>query len=424
MHEAATHIVPPLPPRVVLLNDSSVARGGATGLTLLLARQLQARGTDVTLICGDEGDEGRLAAEGITLVPLGGRLLLEDGRLRAMRRGIYDPVTRDRIASFIARTDTPDTVYHLHGWSRILSPSVFDALRPVAQRCYIHAHDFFLACPNEVYFDYPRRLTCRRVPLSAACIATQCDKRSYAQKLWRVARQAAVRRAFTPDANWAGVLMLHDGMAEGLTRAGVPRDLLQTVRNPARALTRARIRAEENARFCYIGRIEVGKGVETLCHAARHSGVALKVIGDDSARPHLRAAFPEVVFTGWVDQSRIGALLSDVRALVMPSRYPEPFGLVAAEASLSGLPVVISDAALLSGELCRNGLGLAADTSSVDGLATALHRMAQMSADSVREISERGFSGEAALCQSQDGWASQIAQLYERSVGHAASQSS
>lgn len=39
----------------------------------------------------------------------------------------------------------------------------------------------------------------------------------------------------------------------------------------------------------------------------------------------------------------------------MASRYPEPFGLVAAEASMSGLPVILSDTAFLAEEVEKLG---------------------------------------------------------------------
>ena len=40
----------------------------------------------------------------------------------------------------------------------------------------------------------PASRTCDRTPLSAGCMATNCDKRSYAQKLWRTGRHGVQRR--------------------------------------------------------------------------------------------------------------------------------------------------------------------------------------------------------------------------------------
>lgn len=403
-------------PRVVILNDTSVNNGGTAALALLSARLLRDRGHDVDFVAGDEGDDGSLARQGITLVPMGGRQLLDQPPLRGAVDGAWNTRLRDRIARDIRAHDTHDTVYHLHGWAQILSPSVFEALKPVAARTFIHAHDSFLACPNGVYYDFRREEVCTRAPLSAACLSTNCDKRAYAHKVWRSLRHAALRRAFDPAVPWAGVMMINGAMADGLTRAGIPAHLLRTVPNPAAAFCDTRIEAERNRRLAFIGRIEPGKGADILCAAARLAGVPLRVIGDGSARAALARDFPEVEFAGWLPSAEIGARLRDVRALVMPSLFPEPFGLVAAEASRSGLPVVMSRAALLSDTVEEMRLGLAADCRTPAALAAALTRIAQMPADEVRAMSLRGHAAEATFSQTQAGWIDDLLRHYRASL--------
>ncbi|WP_088625589.1 glycosyltransferase family 4 protein [Oceanicola sp. 22II-s10i] len=398
--------------RIVILNDSSQADGGTAALALLSARLLREQGHQVTYICGDEGDDGALEAQGITLVSCGGRRLLDQSRASAMRDGIYNKAIRDRLARDITAHDTPDTIYHLHGWAGILSPSVFDALKPVAERTYVHAHDVFLACPNGVYYDFPREEICHRVPMSAACLVTNCDKRAYHHKLWRGMRQRALHQAFDTSLPWAGVITLHPDMAEPLSRGGVPERLMNVVRNPAEPFSDTRIEAENNRTFGFIGRVDAGKGVRTLCQAARLANVPLKVIGDGAERADLAREFPEVKFTGWLAPEAIGERLKDVRALVMPSRFPEPFGLVAAEGSRSGLPVLISDAALLAREIEELGLGFKADVRTPEALSVVLRAMAAMPDDDVREISLRGFTGAAAISQTHAGWTDSLVGLY------------
>ena len=61
-------------------------------------------------------------------------------------------------------------------------------------------------------------------------------------------------------------------------------------------------------------------------------GVPLTVIGEGPLRETLTARHPEVTFRGWMDRAGIAGEIASARALVMPTRYPEPFGLVVAEA--------------------------------------------------------------------------------------------
>lgn len=406
--------------RVVIINDASVARGGATGLSILQARLLRARGVETRYVVGDSGRNEDLVARGVEVESVGGTALMQAGALKAATRGLYSRPARACLDRLIDRQDTPDTVYHVHSFSKALTPSIFNALQRVAPRSFIHAHDFFLACPNGGFMDYRAMEPCERVPLSLDCLTTNCDKRNYAQKLWRVTRQNLLHRALPRRAPWGGILMIHPGMERYLARAGYPAAVLKTLRNPARAFRDDRIPAEDNGRFVFIGRVEAEKGIEELLAAATVAGVALTVIGEGPLRETLTARHPDVTFTGWMDQGEIAAVLADARALVMPSRYPEPFGLVAAEASLSGLPVILSHSALLGQEVAREGLGLTCDTRDPAAFAATLRRMADMPRAEVARMSHRGMSGAAGLCTTHDGWIEAQIALWQGAIARAA----
>jgi len=404
---------------VVILNDSSIAKGGATSLALLSAQMLRARGYKVTFISGDSGDDGALAAHGITAVPMGGALLLDRSKLSAVTRGVFNSAIRDRIARHIEQHDTPNTVYHLHGWSRILSPSVFDALKPVARRTFVHAHDFFLGCPNGAFYDFQKSQACTRQPLSMSCLATACDRRGYHHKIWRSLRSKALRTHFDMALPWAGVLALHPKMREPLERSGLRGDLIKILRNPARPFVTKRIKVEDNRTFCFIGRVEESKGIDLLCEAARIAKVSLRVIGDGAQRAALATAYPEVEFVGWVDHADIPKHLSDVRALVMPSKTPEPFGLVAAEAVFSGLPVILFNASLLSEDVKTMGLGLVPHQIDPESLAETLTRMDALEPQDIRRMSERGFEKTNAFALSPDEWVDGLCDHYSAALSGA-----
>lgn len=402
------------PKRVVVINDLSQAMGGATGLALLSARQFTGAGLDVTYVCGDAGHGEN--AGGATVVAAGSAQLLKRSPLDAMRRGVYNPRTRDMLARLIEQTDTPDTVYHLHGWAQILSPSVFDALAPVAARTFVHAHDMFLACPNGVYMDYRRNQVCTLTPLGLSCLSTNCDKRSLMHKGWRVLRQKAVTRAFRRDLPWAGIIAIHPAMLPRLARAGYGDDMFQVVRNPAAAFSPTRVPAERNARLVYVGRLEADKGALDLAQAAARTGMDVTFIGEGSLRATLERDFPHMPITGWQDREAVGALLQDARALVMPSRHPEPFALVIPEAVLSGLPVAVADTALMAQDVTDKRLGLSFDVFDPALFDATLIRLRDMSPDAMREMSERGFSGDDHLAHTAATWSDALIRLYEAVV--------
>lgn len=398
---------------VVIINDASIARGGATGLALLAAQEIRARGVQVTYVTGDAGLAPALEAAGIGIVAAGGQRLLDQPKRKSAVSGLWNAAGRAAVAQVVAQ-DRPGTIYHVHGWAQVFSPAIFAALAPVAARVVVHAHDRFLSCPNGVYHDFSADTPCTRTPLGAACLMAQCDKQGYAQKLWRVARQLVLRRAFDQRRPWGAIAMIHPRMAELLRLAGYPEERLTTIRNPAQPYTAARIRAEANRGIAYIGRIEREKGVRALAEAAVETGTPLTVIGEGSQRAELAAAFPQIRFTGWQDRAGIAGAVAGARAVILPGRIPEPFGLVAAEASLSGLPVLISKSAFLAEEIAAGGLGVAFDMNARGGLAAALAQFAAMPDAEVAAISARAFARAVPLAQTPQDWTEALLALYRR----------
>lgn len=117
--------------------------------------------------------------------------------------------------------------------------------------------------------------------------------------------------------------------------------------------------AREPAEFtiAYLGRLSTDKGVDTLAAAASHlvaqlpdTRVRLLVAGDSRFVPTesaeqvadaLHSCAAHVETPGWLPPVEVFAR-ADV--CVVPSRWAEPFGLVAAEAMAAGVPLIVSDA--------------------------------------------------------------------------------
>ncbi len=399
--------------RVVVINDLSIAKGGGTGLALLSVKLLRQSGIAVTYICGDDGVNAELAELGIETVALGGEHILTGSRGRALVTGLHNGAARTMIERWIDDHDTAGTVYHVHGWSKIMSPAIFLALARVEDRTVLHAHDFFLACPNGAFYRYPSQTSCDLRPLGLGCIASHCDKRSYVQKLWRVGRSARLRFNLGQDpASSRRILLLHEKMTPAFERSGYPPGMLYTLRNPAVPYRNERVGVEDNSEFFFIGRLEAEKGIEDAVEAAMRAGVRLTVIGDGPMKERIAGCGAGISVLGWQSHSEIAARVGRARALVMPTRYPEPFGLVAVEASRSGIPVILSDKAYLADEMAAAGVGIACDTSNVDLFAAALRRIAEMPRDDIRTMSERAYGRTVKLATTPEEWRDALVDHY------------
>lgn len=397
--------------RVVLINDFSKVRGGAAALVVLLAEKLVAKNIKVTLITGDDGSGLQTLLPGVNVVSLNEPPLLDRPAKVAAIKGLYNSSANQMMGDWIAHNDTPGTVYHVHNWAHILSASVFRALYSVRHRTVVHAHDYFLACPNGAFVNYRSGEECRLAPLSMACLATNCDRRSYAQKLWRAGRHVVRQTLWNLNQNRTSVLLIHDGMREPFERAGVASSQLHTVRNPSLPFLAERVRAEENSEYVFVGRVEEEKGVGDFLAAARAAGVPARVIGDGSALPGLRDEFPDAIFDGWQSREGVAELIRKARMLVVSSRYPEPFGLVIVESLASGLPVILPNSALLSREVTQSGIGMACDTRSVDALSELINRTRDNDAE-VERMSRKAFSMQDQLSADPDRWSEQLTGRY------------
>ena len=175
--------------------------------------------------------------------------------------------------------------------------------------------------------------------------------------------------------------------------------------------SQTRVGAEHNQLFYFIGRLVPEKGIDELLAAARLAKVAVRVIGDGPLREALAQRYLEFLFEGWRSRQELCDLVQDARMLVMPSLYPEPFGLVVAEAVASGLPVILADSALLAGEVVAQQLGRTIDPRDVTEFAALLSECAADDA-AVLAMSERGFAGDQSISLRPTQWAAALHETY------------
>jgi glycosyltransferase involved in cell wall biosynthesis len=398
--------------RVVVINDDSVESGGAASIALSSIRELRRRGLPVTLLTGDSGANPELASLGVEVVSLGGQHLLEGNRADAALRGLYSQKTATRLQAWISANDTPGTIYHMHNWHKFLSPSAFVPLRKLAARLIVSVHDYFLSCPNGGYFHYPDGSLCSRTPLGPACLMAACDKRNYAHKVWRATRTAVRQMVFDFCNTQATILAVHEGMVPLLERGKVAHATIRVLRNPVSPWRETRVPAELNDDFLFVGRLDEEKGVSLLARAAARAGVRVRMIGEGPLAAMIERGFPDVELAGWRPRNEISSLCRTARALVMPSRMHETFGLVALEAAMSGIPVLASQSALITDDLVGLGVGVAHKPNDADALAQALTVLAEDDV-AVAAMSRRGFDKARILAPTFEGWGDELTSIYE-----------
>ena len=397
--------------RVVVINDFSASRGGATSVALTSADLLKRAGIPVTYVSGDSGANPDRRLNSVQLIAAGCQSIFEAPKLQASLAGLYNRRAETLLATWIAANDTSRTLYHLHGWSKILSPAVFRPLRSVAKRLLISAHDFFLVCPNGGYYDFEYRAGCDLRPMSAACLVRSCDRRSYGHKLWRLLRHTLRHEIFDISREGATIIAVHERMLPLLERGGLRRDQLTALRNPVTPWSTTRIRAELNKVFVFVGRVDADKGVDLFVAAARDAAVPVRIIGSGPLQEKVSKIYPEAEFIPWCQPQDIKNMVRDARAVVVPSRTRETFGLVAFEALTSGIPVLVSKLAMISDEITRIGAALACDPSDQSGFAKLLSRLASDD-NLIESMSKAAHDNAQRLSLSPAEWTSRLLHIY------------
>lgn len=141
------------------------------------------------------------------------------------------------------------------------------------------------------------------------------------------------------------------------------------------------------------GRISPEKGTDAAIRVARRGGLGVLVAGDvyDSGyhRGQVEPLLRPGEWLGAVPRRVLSELMARCAVLVMPVRWEEPFGLVAAEAQMAGCPVVAYRRGALP-EVVADGVGgwlVAPDDE--DALLAAVRRAGSLDRAAIRARAER-----------------------------------
>ena len=270
-------------------------------------------------------------------------ILKDPNRWRALRQGWWNRTAQARFTALLDQLDPAQTVIHLHGWTKALSPSVVRAGLDKGFSLVCSMHDYFLACPNGAFYTYPTGHPCSLRALSLACLASNCDARSYSQKLWRFGRSVVQRRLGRLPDGLKHFIAVSD-YSQRILRPYLPdRAQFYRVNNPIDVVKDTPVSVSENQIWTVVGRIAPEKGVHLLIRAANQWELPLTFVGAGPLEAAVASALPRAVVTGWLRHDQVIEQLRHARVLVFPSLLAETQGMVVLEAAALGVPAIVPD---------------------------------------------------------------------------------
>ena len=253
----------------------------------------------------------------------------------------------------------------------------------------LYAHTYHGTCvSSQKCHAWPRYEPCAR-QLGPSCLAHYHVQRCGGlnpQTMWKLYQVQSLRKSRLSE--YRAVLVASRHMYNEYRQHGVGLDRLQLLPlYPTEGLPLASVPPRDPGNsILFVGRLVEVKGaghlIRALPAAAQKLGHALNltIAGDGAQRVKIQELANQLgvslTWAGWVDAKQRADLMRQADLLVVPSLWPEPFGLVGIEAGCFGLPAVgfavggIPDWLIAgqSGELAPG------DPPTVEGLAQAMVR--------------------------------------------------
>jgi glycosyltransferase involved in cell wall biosynthesis len=222
----------------------------------------------------------------------------------------------------------PDVV-HVH---TVVNPEVLEWARSRPALVTVQDHRYF--CPARGKWTADGR-ACRDPMSEAVCRGCFDDGGYFRDVHGLTAERLAALRGLR-------AVVLSQYMKAELVAAGVPAAAVTVVPAFVHGLD-PQASADGPPCVLFVGRLTEAKGVWDAVGAWRASAVDLPLVfaGTGPLRAALEAEGHAVL--GWVPHDRMAAVYRRARALLMPSRWQEPFGIAGLEALTLGVPVAAWD---------------------------------------------------------------------------------
>ena len=311
-------------------------------------------------------------------------------------------------------------IAHLNIYYGVLTSSILKELKshniPIVQTL----HEYKLACP--VYTCYRDQTLCTQCSdfRYYHAIKNRCNSNSIVKSTVS-ALESYISRALGSEQLIDQFITVSEFQRSILSGMGVPQDKMRTIHNFVDSEAFVDQSCKNKEGFLFAGRIELSKGVEDLIRlASSHQNTNFVVAGDGSAMPWLKEQIAQrklsnIKIMGFLSQAELKKAISEAKACLVLSIWPEPFGLAVTESYAAGTPVV----AYANGgpaELVQHGkTGFLVQPGNLGELGDAI---AMLEDDSDLAI-EMGSEAQKIVRNnfSTDSYYDQLMQVYKRSLG-------
>ena len=297
--------------------------------------------------------------------------------LRTFGRAMYSFEAAKKLRDLI-RSVKPD-VAHVHNIYTQISPSVLDVLKREKIPIVLSVHDYDLIAPNYMLWNNGQMENLADKSLFNLTLS-KFHKDSYAASFAQALAFKVHRARRSYKATVDRFLTSSDFVLAKHVERGFDRAKFTVLPLFTDALT-FQPRYDDAGYILYYGRLVEEKGVDVLLRAMHAMpGVPCKIVGTGAEEIQLHIVgdrMPNVRFEGYQSGQALWDLVAGARAVVVPSLWPEVFGLVAVEAMALGKPVIASHVGALPEIVMDGQTGLLVPPGDVRALREAIMRVSE-----------------------------------------------
>jgi glycosyltransferase involved in cell wall biosynthesis len=377
-------------PKLLSLNSYNYRRGGSDVVFLEQDAMFRTQGWDTAVMTmhhpkNEPSPWARFFADEIEFGHEYGIL----DKLTMAGKVIYSGEARNKISALL--DDFPADVAHAHCIYHHLSPSVLVELKQRGIPTVMTAHDLKLACP--AYKMLNRGGVCEKCRNGNLLhvVTNRCIRDSLAVSALIMLESSVHKSLGLYRRNLDRVVVPSLFYKQKLMEWGWPEQQLAYIPNyvDAAAYTPS---YKPGDYFFFFGRLAMEKGVATLIHAAAQAKVKLCIAGTGPESDALKALAQEVggdiEFLGFVSGDPLWKLVTEARAIVLPSEWYENAPMSVLEAYASGKPVIGARIGGIPEMVHEDKTGALFESGSVDELAAVLVRFANMPDEQISTMGE------------------------------------
>lgn len=272
---------------------------------------------------------------------------------------IWNPFAIYRLKKKID-TFQPEIV-HIHNFHFALGPAIIRTIKKYKIPIIITLHNYRLICPSATLMNQGKLFTDsmdQSFPWSA--VKHKVYRNSFIKTFWLAFIFWSHRKIGT----WQMVdryVLLTASAREHFQKSMIRFKEMQLVVKPNFVSPAPEFTDAERSGFLFVGRLVEEKGIPVLLQSFAGTQHQLNIIGDGHLADIVKEAAkqnPNIRYLGLISRDQVMDYMRKCSALVVPSIWPEPFGLVIIEAFSLGTPVIASNIGAPASLIVNNQNGL------------------------------------------------------------------